>query len=128
MIRKLLNKKELVMYIVVGILTTIVSISSYVLCKYCFFSAGDLLGIQIANIFSWICAVSFAYYSNRRYVFQSQSKDVLREILLFFGSRVSTLVLETITLSIALFFLGLNDAIAKIISQVFVFVSNFTFI
>ena len=127
MIRKLLNNKELVRYIVVGVLTTIVSIASYVLCMRCFFIAGDLVGVQIANVFSWICAVSFAYYSNRKYVFRSDSKDVLREMFLFFGVRITSLVLEAITLSLAVVFLELNDTLSKFIAQVVVFVSNYIF-
>ena len=49
------NNKEIINYIIVGALTTLVSILSYYLFRFI------IKNYVILSIISWICAVSFAY-------------------------------------------------------------------
>ena len=59
-IKKIYNKnREIIVYLIVGVLTTIVSFASYYLCTKTFLNPTDGLQLQIANIISWICAVTF---------------------------------------------------------------------
>ena len=69
-----LNKKykEIVNYVIVGGFTTIVSILSY------YFFRIFLQNYVLCTILSWIAAVSFAYITNRKYVFHSKEKNICR--------------------------------------------------
>ena len=65
--------KEIINYLIAGVLTTVVSFVTYEIFK-------DIFHIHyiISNILSWIAAVIFAYFINRKYVFESNSKDKFR--------------------------------------------------
>ena len=87
------NKKEIIMYIVFGVLTTLVSWGTYILFEKAFSS------VFFANLLSWICAVSFAYITNKLWVFDSKSfdmKTLFKEITTFLASRGITGVLEIV--------------------------------
>ena len=80
------------MYIVFGVLTTLVSWGTYIL-----FENALKLSVFTSNLLSWICAVSFAYITNKLWVFESRSfkaKVLLKEISTFLTSRGITGVLE----------------------------------
>ena len=52
-----------------------------------------------ANLVSWVCAVTFAYITNKLWVFDSKSweiKFVLKEAVSFFASRGVTGVIEIV--------------------------------
>ena len=87
------NKKEIILYIVFGVLTTLVSWVTYILFEKAF------LSVFWANLLSWICAVSFAYITNKLWVFESKSfefKVLFKEISTFLASRGITGVLEIV--------------------------------
>ena len=86
--------KELINYVIVGGLTTVVSLTSYYFFTTAFLDPQDPFQLMTANTLSWICAVSFAYITNRKFVFESKSADKLREMLKFFSARISTLLIE----------------------------------
>lgn len=80
------------MYLIFGVLTTIVSWGSYTVFADCF-----KLSVFIANILSWLCAIIFAYITNKIWVFESKSfkpKDLAKEIVAFTASRGITGVIE----------------------------------
>lgn len=116
---------ELVRYVVVGGLTTVVSLGTYYLCVATFLDAEDAVQLQVANVISWICAVAFAYVTNRKFVFRSKSESVFRESALFVGSRVTTLLMDMAVMFVGVTLLHGNDAIVKLVSQVVVTVGNY---
>ena len=71
--------------------------------------------------------VIFAYITNRKYVFESKSDNLLKEINSFVGSRIVTLIMDMIIMYIGVTVIGLNDKLIKLISQVVVIVSNYLF-
>ncbi len=87
-IRNLFVKyKELILYLLFGGLTTIVSWGSYALLEL------SGLSVTAANALSWICAVAFAFVTNKLFVFESKSwaiKTTLREAGEFVGARLLT--------------------------------------
>ena len=86
------NKKEILMYIVFGVLTTLVGWGTYILFEKA------LKSVFWANLLSWICAVAFAYVTNKLWVFESKSwnaKILLKEVSTFLASRGITGVLES---------------------------------
>lgn len=79
--------KEILLYLVFGGLTTCVSWGSYAL----FVLVG--MAVTPANALSWICAVLFAFVTNKLFVFESRSwalASTLREAGEFFGARILT--------------------------------------
>ncbi len=124
-------KTEIFRYLLFGGLTTIVSIGSYFAFSEALSVNGEIsqMGVLVANLFSWILAVAFAYITNKLFVFESKSfkKEVLlREITSFVGARVFSLVVEDAWL-LAAVGLGMNDKLAKVIGQVIVVVINYIF-
>ena len=90
--KKLKLTKELVLYVVFGALTTVVSFGSYYICN-------TMLGIHYlaSNIVSWILAVLFAYITNKLFVFESKGlskKELAREFFAFIAARLVSLGME----------------------------------
>lgn len=117
--------KEIIHYLIVGGLTTVVSLGVYYGCVLTFLDPDIAAQLQAANILSWIAAVTFAYFTNRKFVFESQSSDKLREAAAFYGSRVTTLLLDMGCMFLMVTLLDWNDKIAKLIVQVLVTVANY---
>lgn len=115
--------KEVLLYLFFGGLTFIVSIGSYMLFE---FIAG--MPPLIANLFSWIFAVSFAYVTNRIWVFSDIAhgvSKVMKEIVAFFMGRVATLALEELILFVGITVLGFGSVAVKVIGQIVVIISNY---
>ena len=74
------NYEEIIRYVFIGGCTTIVSLGSYYLCVYTFLNPRIKIELQIANLISWICAITFAYFTNRAFVFKSKNTNKLKEI------------------------------------------------
>lgn len=122
-----LKYEEIINYLIVGVLTTIVSLGSYYLCVYTFLNPNISWQLQIANIISWICAVTFAYFTNRKYVFKSHNDNVLIEARDFYASRILTLLIDMILMFMFVTVLKFNDKLIKILVQIIITVSNYIF-
>ncbi len=125
-LRALFRKyRELIAYVIVGGLTTVVSMALYYGSTWAFLDGSDALQVQIANVISWIGAVAFAYVTNRVFVFQSHSTAVFREIVSFVSSRVLTLLLDMGCMWLMVTAIGVDHRIAKLVSMVLVTVGNY---
>ena len=122
-----LKYKEIINYLIVGVLTTVVSLGTYYFCVSFFFDPQKPLQLQTANVIAWIAAVTFAYFTNRKYVFESVNQNIAKEAASFYLSRVSTLLMYNAIIFISVTLLGMNDKIAKLIVQVVVTVANYIF-
>lgn len=117
--------QELFRYLIVGILTTVVSLGVYYVSVLTFLDPGIAWQLQAANILSWVAAVTFAYIASRIYVFQSRRRDWLREAAAFYSSRVATLVMDMVMMFVMVTLCGVNDKLAKLAVQVVVAVGNY---
>ncbi len=125
-ILKLLKKyEEIFVYLIVGGLTTVVSLLTYYLSVFFIFDPHDAIELQYANVISWICSVTFAYFGNRIFVFKSDTKMIYREILNFYLARISTLVLDMGFMYVFSTWLGFDDKIVKLFVQVIIVVFNY---
>ena len=113
----LMKYKEIIMYLVFGVLTTVVNIVVY-------FLSAELLHINylISNALAWFLSVLFAYITNRKYVFESSSQNILKEAVSFFSSRLATGILDMVLMWLFVYF---NVVIAKVIVNVIVVVLNY---
>ena len=114
--------RELVLYVVFGALTFFVNLISY------FFFA-NLLGINylISNGIAWFLSVLFAYVTNRTWVFESRSPNILKEMSLFFGGRIFSGVVDMFLMYAFIDLLVFDSTISKIVVQVIVIVLNYIF-
>lgn len=122
-----LKHKEIINYVIVGGCTTLVSLGSYYICVITFLNPMNPVELQIANIISWVCAVAFAYITNRKYVFESKNTQRFKEVVKFVGARVTTLLIDMLSMALMVTVISLNDKLAKIIVQFIVFALNYIF-
>ena len=115
--------KELFLYGIFGVLTTLINIFSYyVFCDiFC-------VNYVISNIIAWILSVSFAFITNKIFVFNSRDfeiKNFIKEIISFFSSRIFTGLLDMGILFFGVTILGIEDMLVKVFSNVIVIILNF---
>ena len=128
--KKIYNKHdEIINYLIVGVLTTVVSLVSFYIVRLFIFTSSTQLHIQIANIISWILSVLFAFVTNKKYVFKSnkKGKEKLKEMIKFYFSRITTLVIDMLTMWILTSIICINDKIAKLIVQIILVILNYIF-
>ena len=119
------KNEEIWNYLIVGGLTTLVSLITYYICVFTFLNPNHAIELQIANVISWITAVIFAYFTNRIFVFKSKEQNKLKEGTKFIGSRIITLILDMLAMFIIVTLLKFDDKIAKIIAQIIVMIGNY---
>ena len=121
--------EEIINYLIIGGLTTLVSLLIKYALLFTILDASNAVELQVAVIISWIGAVTFAYITNRIIVFKSKNKNILKEIINFVISRVSTLLLEMVIMWFAITLLQMNSntwvIIWTIVAQVVVIVANY---
>ena len=120
-----LKYKEIINYLIFGVLTTVISLVTYYICVYTFLDPEEAVQLQIANVIAWIFGVAFAYVTNRKFVFESKEKNKLKEASKFVTSRIATLLMDMAIMFIGVTLLKLNDKIIKLVSQVVVIVANY---
>ena len=114
--------RELVLYVVFGTFTFFVNIIVYFLFE-------NVLGVNylISNVIAWFFSVLFAYITNRIWVFESKSPDILKEMSLFFGGRIFSGVVDTVLMYLFIDVMMIGDDISKIVVQIIVIVLNYIF-
>lgn len=115
--------KELILYGVFGLATTIINIASF----YVFY---NMVGMQLipANIVAWILAFLFAFITNKLFVFESKMwrrSIVVKEFAGFLTARLVTLVLDTALMWLLVETLNWNDLLGKIIVNIIVIILNY---
>ena len=127
MLFKLYKKyEEIINYIIVGVLTTVVSWLAYAVCKL-FMDVDNAFQMQLAVIIRWIAGVVFAYFTNRKYVFKSKNTNMIKEAFDFTTSRLVTLFLDMFVMWVLPTVFGMDDWISTFISAVLVTVTNYIF-
>lgn len=117
--------EEIINYLIMGVLTTLVSIVSY-------FIFAKVVGINylVSNIISWIISVAFAYITNKIFVFKNnvkEKKQVFIQIYQFVKFRLLSLVIDVLLMYLFVEIIKMDDMVAKVINQVIVIVLNYVF-
>ena len=129
--KELLKKyKGVILYVLFGGMTTVVDWGVSFLLYYLWGDAIDATPwlIHGANVIAWVAAVSFAYVTNRIWVFESRRRGffpILGEIGAFAGGRVLTLLLQEALMAIFFTWLGFNEYAVKIVAAVLVVILNY---
>ncbi len=122
--------REVLVYLIVGGLTTVVSWA----CKFLWnliFYAGTAHPTSLQNVVlstvAWVSGVAFAYPTNRKWVFQSKNPHIVQEAAGFVVSRIATYVLDIVVMQLLGNVLGINVYVATVISSILVIVGNYVF-
>lgn len=116
------QRQKIVLYVFFGVITTVLNIAIYTLLRTVFHSP-----ITLAYVIAWLVAISFAFWSNRKAVFESTSKDYLEiqtEFIEFAVSRISTALLGALILSLGLIIYN-NDLFWNIIQNIIIIITNY---
>lgn len=115
--------REGLLYLFFGGLTTLVGVGSYAVFQEVF-SINEL----VANFFSWILAVAFAFVTNQKWVFrdgESGNEGLMQRLTAFYAGRVATLLVEEAIIAVFVTALGLPGIPVKIAAQVVVILLNY---
>lgn len=122
------RRKEILSYLFWGVLTTLVSWLTFTLFSW-------LTGhVILSNALSWVCAVAFAFVTNKQWVFESKdwkAQTVWREGLKFLSARLVSGVVELVGVPIVTAWgeplLGIEGLGAKMIVTAVVVLLNYIF-
>ena len=114
------KNKEIIMYLVFGVLTTVVNIVVYYI-----FSNLLHMNYLFSNAMAWFLSVLFAYVTNRKYVFDSKNNQIIKEAISFFGSRLATGIMDMVLMWFLVNFNIVNDVVAKVVDNVIVVILNY---
>lgn len=126
--KKLYEKyKEIILYIVFGVLTTVINIVVYQLLF------NIMKEVIVPTTIGWVLSVLFAFITNKLFVFESKSfkaGTLIREILTFFAARLASYFIDLGIVWLTVEYLGWDYAILgfqvwKIISNVIVIIVNY---
>lgn len=125
-VKELLVKyEEIIAYLIVGVLTTIVSWGACFVAEM-FLDPNETVQNAIINTIGWVAGVVFGYFTNRKFVFKSTNPEMLKEFIAFAGGRVSTWILDIVIMFVTVNIICMNYWIAKIfISSVLVMIANY---
>ncbi len=115
--------KEAILYLVFGVLTTLINIVVYALST-------RLLEIDVytSNVIAWVLSVLFAYITNRKYVFNSKANELntkIKELLSFYSCRLLTFGIDMLLMFILIDLISINDMISKIIVNIIIIILNY---
>ena len=121
--------EEIINYLIVGGLTTVISLAVKYGLLFTVMDASDALELQVSVIISWIVAVTFAYFANRIFVFFSKSRQYLKEISGFVAGRIATLIMEMVIMWFFVTLLKLDSnlwvVIWTVVAQILVVIGNY---
>lgn len=121
--KKLYYKYEsMILYVFFGGLTTLINFAVH-------FSARFLgADVPAATTVAWFCAVLFAYFTNRKWVFKSRTTGFgafIKEMASFFGARIFSYLVEVAIMTAFVKWLGFNELLIKIAANVVVLILNY---
>ena len=123
-LKKLFVKyRELITYLVFGVLTTVVNYLVYLPCYNLW-----ALNASVSNVIAWVVAVAFAFLTNKPFVFRSYDwsiKVVVPELTKFVATRIGSGALETVILFLTVDLAGMNGNAWKLLTSVLVVVLNY---
>lgn len=123
--------EEAVNYLFFGVLAFIVNMVVY-------WGSAELLGaspdtpllVQIATGIAWVASVIFAYWTNHTFVFKTKlhsAKEFGKEFGSFVAARIVTYVMEIVMMYVFPTIMGMDDVLAKLVSNFVVIICNYIF-
>lgn len=123
-IRELFIKyKSFIFYAIFGVLTTVINIAVYWLCR-------NVLGLANVpgTVIAWVAAVLFAFITNKLFVFDSKDMSMrvfFSELIRFFLARIATGILEVLIMFIGVDVMHGPSMVLKVITNIIVIIVNY---
>lgn len=117
--------EEIIRYGFFGVLTTVVNFIVF----YYFNSVLETSYIY-ANSLAIIISIIFAYVTNKKFVFKSQThtfKQTFYEFLNFISLRLGSGIFDMVSMYLLIDGIGIDTNISKVLTQFIVVVSNYIF-
>ena len=118
--------REQISYLFFGFLTVVVDQASFMILLRIL----PIMTSVVPTILSWIIAVNFAYFTNRKWVFQAKYTGIpalIREAISFYIARIFSLLLAVAIMWLFVDIMGLNADLIKLASTVLVVILNYVF-
>jgi putative flippase GtrA len=117
------KRNEIVMYLLFGVLTTVINILCYVFLR-------EYLHIEyiLSTTIAWLISVVFAFLTNKKYVFKSNFTElnaVIQEFFSFTFFRVVSLGMDLGIMVVLVEMIKIDDFIAKIAANIVVVIMNY---
>ena len=107
--------REILVYLIVGVMTTVFAWAIRFLWNIVFYAGtAHPLPVQttILTIVEFIAGVSFAYPTNRKWVFRSTNPNILKEAAGFVSARLTTLAIQMLLNLVIINLLHVNFYVA----------------
>ena len=119
---KYLTSREMILYIVFGVLTTVLNLVIYFVM-----TEGMAQNESFSYFIAWVVAVAFAFVTNKKFVFSSKTKRakaVLYELATFVGGRLLTFAIGEILITVFVYMLAQSNVLWKILTNIIEIVVN----
>ena len=116
---------EVISYLFFGVLTTLINLATFWILSTVF-----NLETIAATVAAWIIAVTFAFITNKIWVFKSKTKtnqETTKEAIMFVIARLITLGIEVILMWLMVDNLKQNKLIWKLLCNVITVILNYLF-
>lgn len=122
--------REIIVYLIVGVLTTLVAWGCKFLWNFIFYAGTKFPTVaqnSVLSVVENVSGIAFAYPTNRRWVFQSKNPNILAEFVSFVGSRAATWILGWLMNMLLVNVLGVSVFISTVVVGVLVVIGNYVF-
>ena len=122
--------REILVYLIVGVMTTVFAWAIRFLWNIVFYAGtAHPLPVQttILTIVEFIAGVSFAYPTNRKWVFRSTNPNILKEAAGFVSARLTTLAIQMLLNLVIINLLHVNFYVATVVIGIIVVILNYVF-
>ena len=125
-----IKHREILVYLIVGVMTTVFAWAVRFLWNIVFYAGtAHPLPVQttILTIVEFIAGVSFAYPTNRKWVFRSTNPNILKEAAGFVSARLTTLAIQMLLNLVIINLLHVNFYVATVVIGIIVVILNYVF-
>lgn len=125
-----IKHREILVYLIVGVMTTVFAWAIRFLWNIVFYAGtAHPLPVQttILTIVEFIAGVSFAYPTNRKWVFRSTNPNILKEATGFVSARLTTLAIQMLLNLAIINLLHVNFYVATVVIGIIVVILNYVF-
>ena len=125
-----IKHREIIVYLIVGVMTTVFAWAIRFLWNIVFYAGtAHPLPLQttILTIVEFIAGVSFAYPTNRKWVFRSTNPNILKEAAGFVSARLTTLAIQMLLNLVIINVLHVNFYVATVVIGIIVVILNYVF-
>ena len=125
-----IKHREILVYIIVGGLTTVVAWGCKFLWNAVFYAGTALPTVTqntVLSVVENVSGIAFAYPTNRKWVFQSKNPNILSELLSFVGSRAATWILGWLLNMLLVNVLNVSVFVSTVVVGILVIIGNYVF-